>query len=51
MGGPPTDLETASKPENGPRIGSDPRLRRLCLELEIDLINAFRSQAHTEKAY
>ena len=51
MGGPPTDLETASKPENGTRIGSDPRLRRLCLELEIDVIKAFRSETHTEKAY
>ena len=51
MGGPLTDLKTTSKPENGTRIGSDPRLRRLCLELEIDVIEAFRSETHTEKAY
>ena len=51
MGGPPTDLETTSKPENGTRIGSDPRLRRLCSELEIAVVKAFRSETHTEKAY
>ena len=51
MGGPPTDLETASKPENGTRIGSDPRLRRLCFELEIDVIKAFGSDTRTDKAY
>ena len=52
MCGPPTDLETASKPENGTRIrlGSTPKTALLRIG-DIDVIKAFLSETHTEKAH